>query len=300
MVLDDGVTMRLAPDRFYLSTTTGGAAKILDWLEEWHQTEWPQLDVAFTSVTEQWATIAVVGPRSREVIARLAPAIDVSNEAFGFMTFRETELADPVEGVPARIARISFSGELAYEINVASWYGLAVWEAVMAAGADFGITPYGTETMHVLRAEKGFPIVGQDTDGTVTPYDLGMAWIVSKKKDFVGKRSLRRPDSVRPDRKHLVGLLPVDPTELLPEGAQLVAEGTDLDSITGLLPVPMIGHVTSSYHSAALERTFALALIKGGRERMGEVVLAPLGDRTIAATITSPVFYDQEGARRDG
>jgi sarcosine oxidase subunit alpha len=300
MVLDDGVTMRLAPDRFYLSTTTGGAAKILDWLEEWHQTEWPQLDVAFTSVTEQWATIAVVGPRSREVIARLAPAIDVSNEAFGFMTFRETELADTVEGVPARIARISFSGELAYEINVASWYGLAVWEAVMAAGADFGITPYGTETMHVLRAEKGFPIVGQDTDGTVTPYDLGMAWIVSKKKDFVGKRSLRRPDSVRPDRKHLVGLLPVDPTELLPEGAQLVAEGTDLDSITGLLPVPMIGHVTSSYHSAALERTFALALIKGGRERMGEVVLAPLGDRIIAATITSPVFYDQEGARRDG
>jgi sarcosine oxidase subunit alpha len=300
MVLDDGVTMRLAPDRFYLTTTTGGAARILDWLEEWHQTEWPHLDVAFTSVTEQWTTIAVVGPRSREVVARLAPELDVSSEAFPFMTFRETELAGAVAGVPARIARISFSGELAYEVNVAGWYGLAVWEAVMAAGADLDITPYGTETMHVLRAEKGFPIVGQDTDGTVTPHDLGMSWIVSKKKDFVGKRSLRRPDSLRPDRKHLVGLLPVDPAELLPEGAQLVAEGVDLDPLTVQLPVPMLGHVTSSYHSAVLERTFALALIKGGRDRIGETVFAPLGDRIIAATITSSVFYDQEGARRDG
>jgi sarcosine oxidase subunit alpha len=298
MVLDDGVTMRLAADRFVLTTTTGGAAKILDWLEEWHQTEWPQLDVAFTSVTEQWTTIAVVGPHSREVVGRLAPNLDVSNEAFGFMTFRETELGGDVNGVPARIARISFSGELAYEINVAGWYGLAVWEAVMAAGSDLDITPYGTETMHVLRAEKGFPIVGQDTDGTVTPYDLGMAWIVSKKKDFVGKRSLRRPDSLRPDRKHLVGLLPIDPTELLPEGAQLVAAGIELDDPG--VPVPMLGHVTSSYHSAVLERTFALALIKGGRDRIGETVLAPLGERTIAATITAPVFYDQEGARRDG
>jgi sarcosine oxidase, subunit alpha len=300
MVLDDGVTMRLAPDRFYVSTTTGGAATVLDWFEEWHQTEWPQLDVAFTSVTEQWTTIAVVGPRSREVLARMAPTLDVTAEAFGFMTFRETELGGAVQGVPARIARISFSGELAYEINVAGWYGLAVWEAVMAVGADLDITPYGTETMHVLRAEKGFPIVGQDTDGTVTPYDLGMAWIVSKKKDFIGKRSLRRPDAVRADRKHLVGLLPVDPDELLPEGAQLVAEDVDLEQSDRRLTVPMLGHVTASYHSSTLERTFALALIKGGRERLGETVLAPLGDRVIAATITSPVFYDQEGARRDG
>jgi len=230
-------------------------------------------------------------------VARLAPDLDVSNEAFPFMTYRETGLAGGVAGVPARIARISFSGELAYEINVAGWYGLAVWEAVMAAGADLGITPYGTETMHVLRAEKGFPIVGQDTDGTVTPHDLGMSWIVSKKKDFVGKRSLRRPDTARPDRKHLVGLLPLDPAELLPEGAQLVADGTDLNAAT---PIPMLGHVTSSYRSAVLERTFALALIKGGRDRIGETVLAPLGERTIAATITAPVFYDQEGARRDG
>lgn len=292
MVFDDGVTIRLAEDRYYLTTTTGGAANVLDWLEEWSQTEWPDLDVRFTSVTEQWVTIAVVGPKSRAVVARLAPALDVSAEAFTFMTFRDTELAD---GVPARIARISFSGELAYEINVAGWYGLAVWQAIVAAGADFDITPYGTETMHVLRAEKGFPIVGQDTDGTVTPHDLGMSWIVSKQKDFVGKRSLRRADTARPDRKHLVGLLPVSPTDLLPEGAQLVAEGVPLEP-----PVPMLGHVTSSYRSAVLDRTFALALVSDGRNRIGQIVLAPLGDRVIAATVTEPVFYDKEGARRDG
>jgi sarcosine oxidase subunit alpha len=292
MVFDDGVTLRLAEDHYSLTTTTGNAANVLDWLEEWSQTEWPELDVKFTSVTEQWSTVAVVGPRSRDVVARLAPELDVSAAAFPFMTFRETTLDS---GVPARIARISFSGELAYEVSVAGWYGSAVWEAVLAAGAEFGITPYGTEAMHVLRAEKGFPIVGQDTDGTVTPHDLGMSWLVSKRKDFVGKRSLRRADTARPDRRHLVGLLPVDPAELLPEGAQLVADGVPLTP-----PVPMLGHVTSSYRSAVLERTFALALVRDGRNRIGETVLAPLGDRTIAATITEPVFYDKEGARRDG
>jgi sarcosine oxidase subunit alpha len=149
--------------------------------------------------------------------------------------------------------------------------------------------------MHVLRAEKGYPIIGQDTDGTVTPIDLGMDWIVSKRKDFVGKRSLRRPDTARPDRKQLVGLLPVDPDALLPEGAQLVADGVPLTP-----PVPMLGHVTSSYRSAALGRTFALALLRGGRDRLGQVVQAPLSDRTIAATVTEPIFYDPEGKRRDG
>lgn len=292
MVLDDGVTMRLAEDHFYLTTTTGNAAVVLDWLEEWSQTEWPELDVTFTSVTEQWATVAVVGPRSREVVGRLAPALDVSVDGFPFMTFREATLHT---GVPARIARISFSGELAYEVNVAAWHGRAAWEAVLAAGGDLDITPYGTETMHVLRAEKGYPIIGQDTDGTVTPQDLGMEWVVSKQKDFVGKRSFTRPDTARTDRKHLVGLLPVDPDELLPEGAQLVAEGTPLTP-----PVPMLGHVTSSYRSAALGRTFALALVKGGRDRLGQTVLAPLGGRTVAATVTDPVLYDKEGARRDG
>jgi len=295
MMFDDGVTLRLSEDSYYMHTTTGGAAGVLDWLEEWLQTEWPDLDVYCTSVTEQWSTVAVVGPKSREVIARVAPDLDVSNEAFGFMTFQETTLAS---GTPARVSRISFSGELAFEINVAGWYGRQVWEDVYAAGADFGITPYGTETMHVLRAEKGYPIVGQDTDGTVTPQDAGMEWIVSKVKDFVGRRSYTRADNVRPDRKHLVGLLPVDRETRLPEGSQVIEAGPALSERQH--PVPMLGHVTSSYDSVALERPFALALIKGGRDRIGDILVAPVGDRLVEVEVTSPVLYDPEGTKRDG
>ncbi|CCH88499.1 sarcosine oxidase, alpha subunit [Modestobacter italicus] len=295
MIFDDGVTLRLADDRYFMTTTTGGAARVLDWLEEWLQTEWPELEVFCTSVTEQWTTVAVVGPQSRQVIARLAPDLDVSNEAFPFMTFRETTLAS---GVPARICRISFSGELAYEVNVAGWYGLAVWEQVYAAGADLGITPYGTETMHVLRAEKGYPIVGQDTDGTVTPQDAGMAWIVSKQKDFVGKRSFTRPDAARTDRKHMVGLLPADATTRLPEGTQVIAPDVPLTAAEG--PVPMLGHVTSSYDSQALGRPFALALIADGRNRIGQTLIAPVGDTLVPVTVAEPVLYDPEGTKRDG
>ncbi|GAA3884388.1 2Fe-2S iron-sulfur cluster-binding protein [Streptomyces lacrimifluminis] len=292
MVFDDGTVIRLAPDRFLVTTTTGNAAAVLDWMEEWSQTEWPDLRVHCTSVTEQWATVALVGPRSRDVLGSLAPQLAVANADFPFMAWRET----PVAGIDARVCRISFSGELAYEINVSPWEARALWEALYEAGAPYGITPYGTETMHVLRAEKGYPIIGQDTDGTVTPQDLGMSWVVSKKKpDFIGKRSYARADAVRPDRKHLVGLLPDDPGTFLPEGTQLVA-----DSVLPAPPVPMLGHVTSSYRSAALGRTFALALIKGGRERVGERLYAPVGDRLVPVTVASPVLYDPEGARRDG
>jgi sarcosine oxidase subunit alpha len=295
MIFDDGVTLRVAEDRYYMTTTTGGAATVFEWLEEWHQTEWPELDVVFTSVTEQWSTVAVAGPRSRDVIAKVAPDLDVSNEAFEFMGFRETTLEC---GIPARICRISFSGELAFEINVDAFYGLAVWEAVAAAGAEFDITPYGTETMHVLRAEKGFIIVGQDTDGTVTPQDAGMAWIVSKFKDFLGKRSYSREDTAREDRKHLVGVLPVDGTTRLAEGAQLIFSGTPVTPEDG--PVPMIGHVTSSYISPSLDRPFGLALVENGRNREGEIVQSPLAGTLVDVELTSPVFYDPEGNRRDG
>ncbi len=293
MVFDDGVTSRLADDRFHMTTTTGNAAAVLDHLEEWLQTEWPELRARATSVTEQWATVAVVGPRSRQVLAALAPDLDVSIEGFPFMTWRDAA----VDGIRARVFRISFSGELAYEINVPAWHGLAVWETVIAAGAPFGITPYGTEAMHVLRAEKGYPIIGQETDGTVTPHDLGMDWVVSKTKPFVGSRSHRRPENLRPDRKQLVALLPLEGEALIPEGNQLVAAATDLTTI----PVPMIGHVTSSYRSAFLGRTFALALVRGGRDRHGEVIRAPLDDGTvIEARITDPVVVDPENLRRDG
>lgn len=289
MVFDDGTVIRLAEDRFLVTTTTGNAAAVLDWMEEWLQTEWPSLRVYCTSVTEQWATVALAGPRSREVLAGLAPELAVDNASFPFMTWRDTRVA----GLDARVCRISFSGELAYEINVSAWDGLALWEAVQATGA---VTPYGTETMHVLRAEKGYPIVGQDTDGTVTPADLGMEWVVSKKKaDFLGKRSFARADTARPDRKHLVGLLPLDPDVLLPEGSHLVA----VDRLPEP-PVPMLGHVTSSYRSAALGRTFALALVSGGRERVGERLYVPVGGELLPVTVTHHVLYDPEGARRDG
>ncbi|WP_405604961.1 sarcosine oxidase subunit alpha family protein [Streptomyces sp. NBC_01410] len=292
MIFDDGTVIRLAQDRFLVTTTTGNAAAVLDWMEEWLQTEWPDLRVHCTSVTEQWATVALVGPRSREVLGALAPELAVANDDFPFMAWRESTVAD----IPARVCRISFSGELAYEINVSPWDARALWEALYTAGSPYGITPYGTETMHVLRAEKGYPIIGQDSDGTVTPQDLGMSWVVSKKKpDFIGKRSHARADTTRPDRKHLVGLLPEDPDSFLPEGTHLVA-----DSVLPAPPVPMLGHVTSSYHSAALGRTFALALIKGGRDRIGERLYAPVGDRLVPVTVASPVLYDPEGARRDG
>jgi len=295
MVIDDGTVLRIADDRFLVLTTTGGAAKILDWMEEWLQTEWPHLRVHCTSVTEQWATFPVVGPRSRDVIGALFPDVDVSKEAFPFMAWRDTTL----DGVPIRLARISFSGELAYEVYVSPWYAKAVWERLVEAGRPYGITPYGTETMHVLRAEKGYPIIGQDTDGTVTPQDLGMSWAISKKKvDFVGKRSFARVANQEPLRKHLVGLLPVDRQTVLPEGSQIVEFCVD-DQLPPP-PVPMLGHVTSSYRSAELERPFALALVKGGRSRIGETVHVPVNGTLVPVEVTGSVLVDPEGARRDG
>jgi sarcosine oxidase, subunit alpha len=295
MVIDDGTVMRLAEDRFLVYTTTGGAAKILDWMEEWLQTEWPQLQVSLASVTDHWATFPVVGPRSRDVIGAVFGDVDVTNEAFPFMTWRETTL----DGVPVRLARVSFSGELAFEVNVNWWHAPAVWERLMAAGDRYGITPYGTETMHVLRAEKGYPIIGQDTDGTVSPHDLGMAWAVSKKKpDFIGKRSFSRVENQNPLRKQLVGLLPVDRVTRLPEGSQIVEFCTD-DALPPP-PVPMLGHVTSSYRSAELGRTFALALVKAGQSRIGETLHVPVDGTLIPVEVTGSVLVDPEGARRDG
>jgi sarcosine oxidase subunit alpha len=293
MVMDDGTVARLADDRWIVTTTTGNAAGVFGWFEEWLQTEWPALDVRCTSVTEQWATIAVVGPKSREVIGAIAPALDVSNAAFPFMEWRDAI----VGGCAMRIMRISFSGELAYEVNVPGWYGQAMWEAIYDAGQPYRITPYGTETLHVLRAEKGYPIIGQETDGTVSPFDLGLHWAVSRKKaDFIGKRSHERADALRGDRKQLVGLLPVDGTTRLIEGAQLVEAGVSLD----VKPVKMIGHVTSAYDSVTVGTPFALALLANGAARHGDEIQAV--DQMVATLVrvTAPVFYDQPGARRDG
>jgi sarcosine oxidase, subunit alpha len=296
MLFDDGVATRLAPDHFHLTTTTGGAARVLDWLEEWLQTEWPELQVYCTSVTEQWATVAVSGPAVRELMRKLSPDVDLDARSFPFLSMREARVA----GLDARVFRISFTGELSYEINVPAHQGPALWQAVMEAGAEHGITPYGTETMHLLRAEKGFIIAGQETDGTVTPHDLGLDWAVAKNKDFLGKRSLLRVDAQRPERKQLVGLLPENPGEVLPEGAQITEREVPLPRRPGCAPVPMVGHVTSSYLSPNLGRSFALALVKAGRSRMGQALFVPLEDRAAKVRIVEPVFVDKEGARQRG
>ena len=290
MVFDDGTTARLGEHHWLMTTTTGNAAHVLEWLEEWLQTEWPALQVYCTSVTEQWATMALAGPHARDVLAALAPGMALDPDSFPFMSVKEGAVA----GVTARVFRISFTGELSFEINVPWQHGRHVWEALMAAGADYGITPYGTEAMHVLRAERGFIIVGQETDGTTTPQDLGMDWIVSKKKaDFLGKRAWSREDARRSDRKQLVGILTENPRQVLPEGTQLVDK-------PGRPPLPMIGHVSSSYMSPTLGRSIALALVKGGRDRIGETVHAAPAGGFLPCTVTKPAFYDPEGARRDG
>jgi sarcosine oxidase subunit alpha len=292
MVFDDGVTARLGPGHFHMTTTTGGAARVLAWLEEWLQTEWPQLEVYCTSVTEQWAAMAVVGPKARDVLRLAGTDFDLANEALPHLAFR----AGRVAGIPARVFRISFSGEIAYEVNVPWGYGAALWEALWAAGQGCGITAYGTESMHVLRAEKGYIIVGQDTDGTVTPYDLGMDWIVSKAKpDFIGKRGLRQSGVAAEGRKQLVGLLTVEPSEVLEEGAQIVASAHP-----GTPPVPMIGHVTSSYFSPNLGRSIAMALVRSGHAMHGQTVYVHMPGRVISARVAKPVFFDPEGTHLDG
>jgi sarcosine oxidase subunit alpha len=290
MMIDDGVMARLGERQFYLTTTTGGAARVLGWLELWLQTEWPDLKVHLTSLTDHYSTIAVAGPNSRKVIEKLDCSIDVGKDSFPFMTVKPATLA----GMPVQLFRVSFSGELAFEINIDSNYALAMWQAVMAAGAEFDITPYGTDSMHVLRAEKGFVIVGQDTDGSVTPVDLRMNWLLSEDKDFVGKRSLSRSDCVRSDRKQFVGLLSLDNESVIPEGAQLV------DDPDKPVPVPMCGHVTSSYASATLGHPIALGLVAGGHSRKDETIYAlPTDGRRIPVKITSPVFYDPKGERQN-
>ena len=290
-VADDGVVGRIAKDRFHVTTTTGGAPRVLSMMEDYLQTEWPDLDVWLTSTTEQWAVIALQGPNARKILQGLVEDIDLSPEALPHMSLVEGRIC----GVPTRLFRVSFSGELGFEINIAPDHARSVWEAVWEAGQAHGLTPYGTETMHVLRAEKGFIIVGQETDGTATPDDVGLTWAVGKAKpDFVGKRSLARPSMADPARKQLVGLLTRDPDLVLEEGAQIVVEPGQA------APKRLIGHVTSSYYSAVLGRSIALAMIGGGRARMGETLYSPSPNGDLPVQVASPVFYDPDGARVNG
>ena len=290
-IIDDGVIGRIAADRFHVTTTTGGAVRVLHMMEDYAQTEFPDLKVWLTSTTEQWAVIAVQGPRARDVLAPLVDGVDIGATDFPHMSVK----AGRICGVDARIFRVSFTGELGFEINVPADYGADVWEAVWREVQKHGGCAYGTESMHVLRAEKGFIIVGQETDGTVTPDDVGLAWAIGKgKRDFVGMRSLSRPDMVRSGRKQLVGLLTADPKRVLEEGAQVVE---------GLRPpagTPALGHVTSAYWSEALGRSIALALVADGRTRIGTRLNVPMPDGDVAVDVVTPVFLDPKGERLNG
>jgi sarcosine oxidase subunit alpha len=235
--------------------------------------------------------IAVQGPRARDVLGGLIQDVDLSAEALPHMGVVRGRIGN----APVLLFRVSFTGELGFEVNVPADFGRAVWEAIWSAGEAFGMVPYGTETMHVLRAEKGYIIVGQDTDGTVTPDDAGLSWSVGKSKpDFVGRRSIQRPAMLVADRKQLVGLLTADPKIVLEEGAQVV----EMPAQTP--PMKLIGHVTSSYHSAVLGHSIALAMVAGGRARMGQTLYVPMPGGDIPVSVVAPVFYDPKGVRLNG
>jgi sarcosine oxidase, subunit alpha len=289
-LFDDGVVARIDDQTFLCHTTTGNSDRVHAWMEEWLQTEWWDWQVYTANMTEQFAQVAVVGPNARKLLERLG-GMDVSADALPFMGWAEGVLG----GLPARVYRISFSGELSYEVAVPAGHGQALWDALMAAGADFAVAPYGTEALHVMRAEKGFIMIGDETDGTVTPQDLGLHWAISKTKaDYLGKRAQARADLTRPDRWRLVGLETRDPGVRLPDGAYAV-DGTVLP--TGIRRT--IGRVTSTYWSPTLDRPIAMGLVERGPDRMGEVIRFA-GDRgEIAARIVSPVFLDPEGERQN-
>jgi len=287
---DDGVVARIDEDTFLCHTTTGGADRIHAHMEEWLQTEWWDWKVYTANVTEQYAQVAVVGPNARKVLEKLG-GMDVSKEAIGFMDWADGKLGD----FDARVYRISFSGELSYEIAVPASQGRAFWDALMAAGAEFDVMPYGTEALHVMRAEKGFIMIGDETDGTVIPQDLGLDWAISKKKaDYIGKRAQERSFMVSPDRWKLVGLETLDGS-VLPDGAYAAGEGVNANGQRN-----MIGRVTSTYYSPTLGRGIAMGLIHNGPNRMGDVIEFPKVDGTIIkAKIVDQVFYDKEGAKQN-
>ena len=290
VVYDDGVVARLAPDRYLLSPSSSHTAGVLSLLEAWRQTEYPSMRVAFHDTTGAWATFAVSGPCSRDVIAPLTD-IDLSPDALPHMAFAQGRIL----GVPGRIARVSFTGERSYEISVPSGYAASLWQALREAGAPFGICPYGIETLSVLRAEKGYILIGTDTDGMTLPDDLGMSGpLRAKKLDFVGKRSLLTPDALRPDRRQFVGLLPLDPEQIPHVGAHAIEDRDGKRRSRGW--------VTSACHSPTLGRSIALGMIERGRAlaaQGAEIELFHLG-AIMRARVTSPVFVDPAGEKLHG
>lgn len=288
IVFDDGTTTRISENHFHMTTTTAQAVNVLAHLEYYLQVVWPELDVNVLSTTEQWAGAALAGPNSRNLLSKLFPEIDVSNEAIPFMGYKEADLF----GVPARIFRISFSGELAYEINVESGYGVFMWEKIIELGKEMNIEPYGTEALSTLRIEMGH-VAGSEIDGRVISSDLSLEGMLSKKKDFIGKRSLNREAFLDPNREKIVGVVPLDKKSMIPEGSHLVSDSN------ASLPNPKLGHISASCWSVEYNNPFSLAILKDGKKKIGEKLYAvsPLKNKNIAVEIVSSHYVDPKGER---
>ncbi len=290
-LMDDGVVVRLDEETFLVHTTSGGAEHVHAHMEDWLQCEWWDWQVYTANVTEQWGQIAVVGPNARKLLQKLGADFDLSAEALPFMAMAEGHIG----GIKARAFRISFSGELSYEIAVPASQGREFWDALFAAGGEFNATPYGTEALHVMRAEKGFIMIGDETDGTIIPQDLGLDWAISKKKaDFLGKRGQERTHMTDPDRWKLVGLETLDGS-VLPDGSYCVAQGRNANGQTNVQ-----GRVTSTYYSPTLKRGIAMGLVHRGPDRMGEVLeFNKVDGGRVPAKIVSAVFHDPEGKKQN-
>lgn len=290
---DDGIVARLGERHYVLTTNAGQGAQVFMRLERWLQTAWTDLKVYLTDVSERWTTLVLAGPNSRRVLARLCEDIDFSRAEFPYLAVRTGTVA----GVAARLLRVGFCGELGFELNVPAAQARTVWEALLAAGAEFNITAYGAEALRVLRAEKGYIIISQDTDASVLPQDLGLDGLLAQDKDYLGKRALALAISQQPQRRHWVGLLTRDPQTVLPAHAPLMAGPRNKFSRP---PIPTIGHITASYYSACLGHSIALALVAAGRDRIGQAVHVALPDgSSTPALVTRPSFYDPEGGRQN-
>ncbi len=293
MVKDDGIVCKINDQHFITTTTTGGASNVLTHMEEYAQTEWPNMNVYMNSITEQFATLNISGPKAKTIMKRVFNNIDFSNERFPFMTFNTFDYLN----TKVRILRASFTGEQGFEIYVLPEHALTLWERLFYYSRDLDLVPYGTETMHLLRAEKGYIIVGQETDGTVTPVDLNLNWMIGKnKKDFIGKRSLTRSDIVSSERKQLVGLVPINKAYGIEEGQQVIEEKILETPIKK--PIKMLGHVTSSYFSPTLNHSVAMALIKGGNRKIGSQLYVSTSDlNVIPVEVVKPNFIDPKNER---
>lgn len=288
--LDDGTVSRLTDDRFFMTTTTANAGRVFQYMHFCHQVLWPELDVQFVSATDQWAQFSIAGPNARQALRAVVDRqFDIGNEAFPYMGAGEVAVSG---GVPARLYRISFSGELAYEIGVPARYGDAFARILMQAGAPFGMAPYGTEALSTMRIEKGH-VAGNELDGRTTARDLGLGRMMSTKKDYIGRVLAGRPALTAADRMRVIGFKPVDPTQRLRAGAHFVSRDAGLDASSDQ------GVMTSVAFSPSLDHWIGLGLLQHGPERIGDRLLAadPVRGDPVEVEVCAPCFVDPTGER---